>query len=99
MLQAKDAWSVEYRHLSPSDQRIVNGARNKEAQGPFDLGAYRLLSLQESVAFRRDHPSTACQVFGATDGRGQMKVQRKPRRVWSYLISKMRTCLKWNAVL
>eukprot|EP00973_Karenia_brevis_P031760 4382915-Karenia_brevis.AAC.1 len=41
MLQAKDASGVEYRHLSPSERKIFDGARNKEMQGLFDLGAHR----------------------------------------------------------
>eukprot|EP00973_Karenia_brevis_P008961 1213447-Karenia_brevis.AAC.1 len=56
MLQAKDVSCVEYRKLSRVDQKTFDGARNKEMQGLLDLGAYRLMSLPESLAFRRDHP-------------------------------------------
>ena len=56
MLQAKDASNVEYRHLSPKDQRKFNDARHKEIKGLLDLGAYRILSLEESEAFRRNFP-------------------------------------------
>eukprot|EP00973_Karenia_brevis_P051349 7134081-Karenia_brevis.AAC.1 len=56
MLQAKDASGVEYRNLSRVDQKRFDGARNKEMQGLPDLGAYRLMSLAESLAFWRDHP-------------------------------------------
>eukprot|EP00973_Karenia_brevis_P007472 1010907-Karenia_brevis.AAC.1 len=56
MLQAKDASSVEYRNLSRADQKVFDGVRNKDMKGLPDLGAYRLMSLQESMAFRRDHP-------------------------------------------
>eukprot|EP00973_Karenia_brevis_P050031 6945150-Karenia_brevis.AAC.1 len=56
MLQAKDASSVEYRILSRVDQKIFDGACNKETQGLLELGAYRLMSLAESLDFRRDHP-------------------------------------------
>eukprot|EP00973_Karenia_brevis_P031103 4290309-Karenia_brevis.AAC.1 len=56
MLQAKDASSVEYRNLLRADQKIFDDARNKGMQGLLDLGAYKLMSCQESLAFRRDHP-------------------------------------------
>eukprot|EP00973_Karenia_brevis_P078876 10946849-Karenia_brevis.AAC.1 len=56
MLQASDASSVEYLHLSPADKKIFHAARNKEIQGLIDLGAYRLMSLKESLAFRQNHP-------------------------------------------
>eukprot|EP00973_Karenia_brevis_P041510 5743426-Karenia_brevis.AAC.1 len=54
--RAKDASSVDYRNLSRVDQKTFNGARNKEMNSLLDLGAYRLMSLAESLAFRRDHP-------------------------------------------
>eukprot|EP00973_Karenia_brevis_P023110 3182726-Karenia_brevis.AAC.1 len=56
MLQAKDASGMEYRNLSRVDHKRFDGARNKEMQGLLDLGAYRLMSLAESLAFRHDHP-------------------------------------------
>eukprot|EP00973_Karenia_brevis_P008321 1126068-Karenia_brevis.AAC.1 len=56
MLQAKESSSLEYRNLSRGDQKTFDGARNKEMNGLLDRGAYRLMSLAESLAFRRDHP-------------------------------------------
>eukprot|EP00973_Karenia_brevis_P086313 11969156-Karenia_brevis.AAC.1 len=56
MLQAEDASSVEYRNLSRVDQKTFDGACNREMQGLLDLGANRLMSFAESLAFRRDHP-------------------------------------------
>eukprot|EP00973_Karenia_brevis_P053611 7449582-Karenia_brevis.AAC.1 len=56
MLQAKDASSVEYRNLSRADQKTSDDARNNQMQGLLDLGAYKLMSLQESLAVRGDHP-------------------------------------------
>eukprot|EP00973_Karenia_brevis_P069070 9602561-Karenia_brevis.AAC.1 len=56
MLQASDASSVEYRHLSPADKKIFDAARNKEIQGLLHLGACRLMSLKESIAFRQNNP-------------------------------------------
>eukprot|EP00973_Karenia_brevis_P017630 2419626-Karenia_brevis.AAC.1 len=56
MLQAKDASNVEYRNLSQVDQKTFDDACNNEMKGLLDMGAYRLMSLVESLAFRRDHP-------------------------------------------
>ena len=52
MLQAKDASSVDYKNLSPKDKKIFDASRLVEMNGLFDLGAYELLSLEESLKFR-----------------------------------------------
>ena len=54
--QASEASNVEYRNLSPKDQKIFDAARYKEVKTLLDIGAYRILSLQESLDFRRDPP-------------------------------------------
>ena len=51
-----DANSVEYRNLGQADKKTFDKARNKEVQGLLDLNAYRILSLEESLAFRDQHP-------------------------------------------
>ena len=56
MLQAADDSSVEFRNLSPGDQKLFRESRLKEITNLLDLGAYRVMSVQESEAFRRDHP-------------------------------------------
>ena len=45
-----------YAKISPKDQKIFDAARKKEVQGLLDLGAYRILSLEESLKFRERHP-------------------------------------------
>ena len=55
-LATHDQNSVEYFRLSPEDKRTFDVARKKEIEGLLDLKAYRILSLEESLAFRRDHP-------------------------------------------
>ena len=55
-LQTNDANSVVYAKISPKDQKIFDAARKKEVQGLLDLGAYRILSLEESLKFRERHP-------------------------------------------
>ena len=56
MLQAKDASSVEYKSLSPKEKKIFDASRLVEMNGLFDLGAYELLSLEESLKFRAQFP-------------------------------------------
>ena len=48
--------NVEFRDLNPSDQTKFLESRRTEVQNLFDLGAYRLLSLEDSRRSRRDHP-------------------------------------------
>ena len=55
-MATNDQNSVEYFRLSPEDKRTFDVARRKEIEGLLDLKAYRILSLEESLAFRRDHP-------------------------------------------
>ena len=50
MLQTSDASSVEYRHLDQKGKKAFQQARKKEIQSLLDLGAYRLLSLEESLS-------------------------------------------------
>ena len=56
MLQAKDASSGEYRSLDNASRKVFDKARHAEIQGLFNLGAYRLLSLEESLRFRELYP-------------------------------------------
>ena len=57
MLQTTDAsGTVEYRHLSPKDQKQVDASRLTEVNRLLDLTAYELLSLEEFWKFRRLHP-------------------------------------------
>ena len=56
MLQGADASSVEYRHLKPSDRKVFDASRNKEIVNLLDLGAYRILSLEDSLKFRAMYP-------------------------------------------
>ena len=55
-LANNDLNSVEYSRLSPKDKCTFDAARKKEIDGLLDLKAYRILSLEESLAFRREHP-------------------------------------------
>ena len=55
-VQATDASSVNYRDLSPSDRVKFDTSRATELRNLFGLKAYRIMSLEESLAFRRDFP-------------------------------------------
>jgi len=54
MLASTDASGVEYRNLSPQDRKVFDASRKLELTNLFDLGAYRILSLEESRRFRRE---------------------------------------------
>ena len=56
MLQTNDANSVDYRHLEPRDKKTFNQSRYTEIKNLLDLGAYRLLSVEESIKFRQMYP-------------------------------------------
>ena len=87
MPQAKDASSVEYRHLSPMDKKTYESSRKAELQGLLGLGASRILSLDESLAFQRDHPEYVLQSRwvdrwkGNADGSLKSQVENRDRRV------------------
>ena len=51
MLQAKDASTLEYRHLSAKDKILFDASRGTELKALFDLQAYRILSLEDSLSF------------------------------------------------
>ena len=71
-LQAKDSPSVQYRHLSPIDRRISKAARSDELKGLLYLVAYRILSVEESIASRHDCPDMCYHPDGLTDGNETM---------------------------
>ena len=56
MLQASDASSVEYRNLGHKDRTLFDKSRYTEVNNLLDLGAYRILSLGESLKFRAEFP-------------------------------------------
>jgi len=56
MLQSSDASSVDYKMLSPGQKKLFNKSRNKEIANLLQLGAYRILSVEESIEFRRKYP-------------------------------------------
>ena len=56
MLQASDASSVEYRNLGHKDRALFDKSRYTEVNNLLDLGAYRILSLGESLKFRAEFP-------------------------------------------
>ena len=59
MLQKSDSGGgCEYRNLTPVDKKKFDAARNKEIMNLLDLGAYRILSLEESLEFRRKFPES-----------------------------------------
>jgi len=53
---AKTADTIEYRHQNDKTKKIFDGSRKKELDGLLDLGAYRILSVEESIEFRRRNP-------------------------------------------
>ena len=55
-LSTADANSVDYNRLSAQDKPTFDAAREKEMDGLLELGAYRILSVEESLRFRREHP-------------------------------------------
>jgi len=56
MLQASDTGNVDYKLLSPKDKIKFQESRHTEVQNLFNLGAYRLMSLEESLRFRAKFP-------------------------------------------
>ena len=48
--------SVSYNNLSPKDRKTFAASRALELKNLFDLGAYRILSLEDSLAFRAKYP-------------------------------------------
>ena len=56
MLAAADSSSVDYRNLSANDKKLFSGSRKKELTNLFDLKAYRILSLEDSLKFREEFP-------------------------------------------
>ena len=56
MLQSTDASGVEYRNLTPKERKVFDQSRHTEMKNLFDLGAYRILSVEESLRFREMFP-------------------------------------------
>jgi len=56
MLQASDTGNVDYKSLSPKDKIKFQESRHTEVRNLFNLGAYRLMSLEESLRFRAKFP-------------------------------------------
>ena len=79
MLQASDASSVEYRNLGHKDRTLFDKSRYTEVNNLLDLGAYRILSLGESLKFRAEFPDYVCRHDLSIVGKLQMKVERKRR--------------------
>ena len=48
--------TIQYKSLSPNEQKQFDAARAKEMEALFELGAYRIMSVPESRDFRRKHP-------------------------------------------
>jgi hypothetical protein len=55
---ATDASGVTYRNLDDKDRVVFNSARKLELDNLFELGAYKLLTLEESRQFAREHPDS-----------------------------------------
>ena len=53
---AKGTGTIESWKLSKSEQQAFHDARYKEVKALLDLGAMRILSLEESLAFREKYP-------------------------------------------
>ena len=64
MLQAKDASSVDYKILSPKEEKIFDVSGLVETKGLFDLGAYKFHSLEESLKFCAQFPDCFAQSVG-----------------------------------
>ena len=54
-LATVDANSVDYNKLPAKDRLVFDTARKKEMDGLLNLGAYRILSVEESLRFRKEH--------------------------------------------
>ena len=64
--KASDASGVNYRHLDNKDRTVFNSARKFELDNLMELGAYRILSLEESRALQKAHgrKRSAAQIGG-----------------------------------
>ena len=49
MKQVSDTSLVEYRNLIPTEKKVFDKSRGKEIRSLLDLGAYRIMSLEESL--------------------------------------------------
>ena len=81
MLNTTDASGVKYAQLSPKEKLDFDKARRKEMEGLFDLKAYRLMSLEESRKFKREHPECVLPTrwvdrYKATDEGGSIAKSR-----------------------
>ena len=47
---------VEFRKLSEMHKKIFRKSRDKEIKSHIDSGAIRVMSLEESIKFEREHP-------------------------------------------
>ena len=56
MIQSSGASSVDFKHLAEKDKNLFNASRSLEMENLLNLGAYRILSLEESLEFRRLFP-------------------------------------------
>ena len=56
MLQTNDASSVDFKKLTGRDRKLFNESRYTEINNLLKLGAYRILSIEESIKFRQEHP-------------------------------------------
>ena len=75
MLQATPANNLDVRSLAPKERAKFDDARHTEIQNLLDLKAYRLMSLAESIEFRKRHseyvlPSRFVDRWKATDDGG-----------------------------
>ena len=55
-VQAEEQGNVEVRNLSGDSLKKFQEARRTEVQNLIDLKAYRVLSVEESVKFKKEHP-------------------------------------------
>jgi len=56
MLNVSDSGTVDYKNLDKKDRLLFDKARGTEIRNLLELGAYRILSVEESEKFRREHP-------------------------------------------
>ena len=81
MLNTTDASGVKYAQLPPKEKLDFDKARHKEMDGLFQLKAYRLMSLEESRKFKREHPECVLPTrwvdrYKATDEGGEIAKSR-----------------------
>ena len=53
---AKGTGTIEFWKLSKTEQQAFHDARYKEVKALLDLGAMKILSLEESLEFRKKYP-------------------------------------------